>query len=150
MMTITQEASIKFDPFAAEHDRLKRTLARLRQVLVERMAAQSEVVALLADFADSVRAHFDHEEQFDGFFDNVVDEAPWLNDRTEALIDEHGELRSQLEQLQSHAINGVPSDAWWQKIHSRFEAFWLLFSRHEAQENQLVQAAFNEDIGAED
>lgn len=149
-MILAQESAVKFDPFAEEHDHLQHTILDLRQILAERHAPQEAVVELFTEFTESVRAHFVHEELEDGFFESVVDQAPWLKHEADALIDEHRDLAAQLAQLQWHAERGVPSDTWWRTIHSRFEAFCLLFSRHETQENRLLQTAFNQDIGAED
>ena len=149
-MTLAPEPSVKFDPFEEEHDHLKHAILDLRRVLTERQASQDAVIERFAAFAESIRAHFVHEELQDGFFDSVVDQAPWLNERADALIDEHRELSAQLAQMQWHVAQGVLADAWWRTIQASFEAFYLLLSRHEAEENRLVQTAFNQDIGAED
>jgi hypothetical protein len=149
-MTIAPETSVKYDPFADEHDCLKRTIVGLRRVLTEQRVSQDAVSSLLADLEESVRSHFVHEEVEDGFFENVVDQAPWLKGRADALLDEHRDLAAQLAQLRWRARQGKPSAAWWQNLTTRFEAFWATFSRHERRENELLQSAFYQDIGAED
>lgn len=73
-MAIELDTSGKFDPFVDEHEAAHESLRKLRWVLDE-CKSPREAAQLLAEFSDHARAHFVHEEQPDGFFDSVVDQA---------------------------------------------------------------------------
>jgi hypothetical protein len=140
---------VRFDPFVHEHESLHHTLGELRCLLEERRSPEKVTVAL-AEFADHVRVHFAHEEEAEGFFDSVVDQAPRLKTRAEVLIAEHADMARELTQLSEYAKDGVVSEEWWTHLNDAFESFWQRFCRHERSENDLVQEAFHDDIGSKD
>jgi hypothetical protein len=105
---------------------------------------------MLAELADRLQAHFSHEEEAEGFFDTLIDQAPRLKAKADALIEEHAALSRELEKIQRHAQANVASADWWSSLSDEFDSFWQLFRRHERTENDLVQVAFNHDLGAED
>lgn len=142
-------STVKFDAFAAEHETLERTLAELRGLLAARQdsRAASEV---LANLGDHVKAHFVHEEQDDGFFESVIEQAPRLKGRAEELTREHTAMADALLEMQALASRHALSDTWWSDLSDRFEVFWKLFCRHERAEIDLVQEAFHDDIGPAD
>ena len=148
-MATEVDISEKLDPFVHEHECLHQTLGDLRWLLEDRRSSE-KVAQALAEFADHVQAHFVHEEEVEGFFDSVIDQAPRLQPRAAALIEEHATMSHELAKLQQHADEGVGSDDWWASLNEEFGAFWQLFCRHERFENDLVQEAFHDDIGAED
>lgn len=148
-MTTAINSTVKFDAFAEEHESLERTLAELRRMLARRRDARAATRAL-ADLSNQVKSHFVHEEQEDGFFDNVIDQAPRLKGRAATLIEEHAAMAEALGELQRYASRNAPSQEWWSELNARFEAFWKLFCRHERAEIDLVQEAFDDDIGPGD
>jgi len=143
------DPTIKFDAFAEEHECLQSTLTEMRMLLSER-GNPGLAIETLADLAGHVVTHFVHEEQDDGFFDNVVEQAPRLQSKAAELIEEHATMIDALTGMQIFAAKNEPSEAWWKDLAARFEAFWLSFSRHERAEIDMVQEAFNEDIGPAD
>jgi len=148
-MTTEVDSFERFDPFVHEHECLHETLGDLRWFLEERRSPE-KFASALAEFADHVQAHFVHEEEAEGFFDNVIDQAPRLKTRADALIEEHAVMSRELARLQRHAKEGVVSDEWWSQLNEEFESFWQLFCRHERAENDLVQEAFHDDLGSAD
>ena len=148
-MATKVDSSKRLAPFAHEHECLHRSLGELQQLFNERRSAE-KVAPALAEFAEHVQAHFVHEEEEEGFFDALVEQAPRLKLRADALIEEHAEMSRELARLQRHAKPGVASAEWWSTLSEEFDSFWQLFRRHERTENDLVQEAFNDDIGAAD
>jgi hemerythrin len=137
------------DPFVHEHESLHQTLGELR-TLLENRESTAKVAIALAEFANQVQAHFVHEEEPEGFFDSVIDQAPRLKTRADALLEEHAAMSRELKELRRHAKHGVVSDEWWSQLNTEFESFWRLFCRHERSEHELVQEAFHDDIGSKD
>ncbi len=90
--------------------------------------------------------HFRLEEQ-NGYMGAVRERAPRLERAIEQLALEHHELARSLQALiaQSKAATSV-DDPFRQQIRE-----WIKrVRRHEAHENDVLQDAFNLDIGAED
>jgi hypothetical protein len=143
------DSTVKFDAFADQHDRIGRMLAEVRELLAQRRDALM-VTATLGSLHVHLELHYVQEIQEDGFFDTIIEQAPWLKKRAVALIREHTLLTNALEELLSRANEGTPTEKWWNDMDARFEAFWKLFFRHEHAEIDLVQEAFNDDIGAAD
>lgn len=148
-MATKLDTSEKFDPFVDEHEALHLSLRDLRWLLEDRQLP-GKVAQGLSEFADHVQAHFVHEEETEGFFESVVDQAPRLKTRADALIEEHAAMSQQLAQLARYAQQGDGSVDWWSRMSDEFEAFWQTFCRHERSENDLVQEAFHDDIGSKD
>jgi hypothetical protein len=148
-MTSEIERLDRIDPFVHEHESLHQTLGELR-TLLENRESTAKVAIALAEFANQVQAHFVHEEEPEGFFDSVIDQAPRLKTRADALLEEHAAMSRELKKLRRHAKHGVVSDEWWSQLNAEFESFWQLFCQHERSENELVQEAFHDDIGSKD
>ena len=148
-MVTTMDTTVKFDAFAEEHEQLEVALGELQERLAQRRDA-SAAIATLNRLGEYVRLHFAHEEQNDGFFDSVVDQAPRLQSRAAALIDEHAVLDKALTEIQQLAANAAADEDWWRELNLRFAAFWDLFCHHERAEIDLVQEAFHDDIGTAD
>ncbi|MEX0819828.1 MAG: hemerythrin domain-containing protein [Pirellulaceae bacterium] len=138
----------RLDPFVREHECLHQSLDELRRLFEERQSP-GKVAPALAQFAEHVQAHFIHEEEEEGFFDTVTDQAPRLKMRSDVLIEEHVAMARELAKLQRHTTDGVVAADWWSRLSDEFESFWQSFCRHERAENELVLEAFDDDIGAE-
>jgi Hemerythrin HHE cation binding domain len=148
-MATRVEDSKRVNPIVHEHECLHQALRELRQLLEER-CPKKDVARALTEFVGHVKSHFVHEEENDGFFEGVVDQAPRLKERADALLDEHAVMTSKLEKMQQHLTAGDESDVWWSILDEKFESFWELYCCHERSENELLQEAFHDDIGAED
>jgi len=93
--------------------------------------------------------HFDQEET-SGFFKEIVERAPRLSDRADALIQEHAELRETIRQLVEQARKNRKSSNWWDETEDAFHDFSKRLMRHESEENSLLQEAYGVDIGSQD
>jgi len=93
-----------------------------------------------------IRKHFQFEEQ-NGYMDVVKKREPRLARTIQQLAEEHGQLRQSLESL----LGEVASAATLADRLREKTSEWVQHVRqHELRENDLVQDAFNMDIGAED
>ena len=107
------------------------------------------VVALIARLGATrvhLTEHFRFEEQ-NGYMDTVREREPRLERAMHQLAEEHGELRKSLDGLIKEAGDATSlGDGLREAIRTWIERV----RQHEARENDLVQDAFDLDIGAED
>jgi hypothetical protein len=106
----------------------------------------AELTARLVATRAHIAEHFRYEEQ-NGYMDGVRKREPRLERTIQQLGDEHKELARSLDALieQSRATTG-PDAGQRAKVR-----IWVEQVRqHERRENEVVQVAFNQDIGAED
>jgi hypothetical protein len=93
-----------------------------------------------------VTAHFRFEEQ-GGYLDGVRKREPRLEHVAQQLAEEHGRLTQSLQALVREAQEATAlTDGLGEKVRE-----WVARLRHhEAHENEVVQDAFNTDLGADD
>lgn len=110
------------------------------------------MVELLGELRDRFAMHFALEEAF-GYFEDAVDVAPHLCQRSEALRREHEPLFLEVcalvdeaEQLLYHET-GPKSRI---RIGANFRSFFEHFQDHETREKELILQALDEDIGVGD
>jgi hypothetical protein len=102
--------------------------------------------ARLAATRAHLAAHFRFEEQ-NGYLDAVRKREPRLERAVQQLADEHRQLAESLEGLVREAGAATSlEDPLRQEVRAWIERV----RQHEARENDLVQDAFNRDIGTED
>jgi hypothetical protein len=53
-------------------------------------------------------------------------------------------------ELARFASAGSGSESWWRELNSRFHVFSKELMHHEGEENQLLQEAYQDDIGSKD
>jgi hypothetical protein len=93
-----------------------------------------------------ITKHFRFEEQ-NGYMDAVRKREPRLERAIHELAEEHGQLRQSLDALTGKARAATTlSDTLREEVREWIERVRL----HEIRENDLIQDAFNLDIGAED
>jgi len=135
---------------AARHRELKALLTRIGQCLEEQSATIEEVSDMLAQLGDRLVKHFAMEED-GGYFADVLLHAPQLVSKANALLAQHPKMCTQARDLaQEIAICSRAQPDWWQHTAELFRAFRNEFSRHEKQEDGLLQEAYTRDIGAHD
>ncbi|MBT4866455.1 MAG: hypothetical protein HON53_15230 [Planctomycetaceae bacterium] len=66
----------------------------------------------------------------------------------EALREEHVSLLATLQAMCRLFDEAEDTPEWWQAIESDFEGFLCRCEAHESSENELVQEAWLQDIGA--
>jgi hypothetical protein len=135
------------EAFGRAHAALERDLRKLEEAVGSSSGmSPAEVVARLGATQTHVREHFCFEEQ-DGYMDTIRQREPRLERAIQHLVEEHRQLAQSLEALLGEART-APSlhEAFRDKVRT-----WVGRLRgHEAHEIDLVQEAFNWDIGAED
>jgi len=132
-----------------EHACLSEMLDNIRRTLAARNESRSAIAAKFQELNLVVLEHFEHEEQ-DGYFREVIERAPRLSERADALLSEHPAMAARLVALQTLAARRDEAVRWSTSLGKMFERFVECFRAHEYAENQLIQEAYTDDIGAED
>jgi len=106
-------------------------------------------VTKLAELRDQLALHFALEEAY-GYFDDPVFVAPQLGRVAESLRAQHRELYLEIsqiaEQAERHQYRGqLPS--WIVVLAGAFMRFHHRFQQHESRENELIQQAYDDDLG---
>ncbi len=140
---------INLEELVDQHARLREILKEIQCTLTQRRASCVTIVAMFSDLTDQIRSHFAHEEN-EGYFSEAVAQAPRLATQADHLLGQHVDLLNHLNHLHQLAQQGTGSSQWWVQITFAFDNFTRLFLEHEQQENDLVQGAYNEDIGESD
>ena len=132
-----------------EHEDLRELLGKIHRMLANRLESVASVSEMLASFGEHVELHF-AEEETAGFFDDVVDRAPWLSNRIDALRTEHQQFLAAVRKLNEVAADGDGSADWFQRLESAFHRFSSELMHHESVENAILLEAYTDDIGAAD
>lgn len=124
-------------------------LSRPRGMRVE----ARRLVELLEKLRDQLAMHFALEE-FYGYFDEELSENPRLGHRADELRSQHAPLFLELcdlaEVAQELMYESHLQGSGLRQIARRFAAFRQQFQRHEEDENALILAAFDEEMGSGD
>jgi len=107
---------------------------------------------VLSELRDQLAMHFALEEAY-GYFDEAVHEAPRLSTQAEALRGQHKVLFEEICGIAEQAerlcyrrkVERMPA-----RLLAQFRAFDERLRNHEQQENELILAAFDDDIGTGD
>ncbi len=148
-MNQTQSKHELFEEIRREHEELRVLLGDIKRMLGKRLETVASVAEMLASLGEHVETHF-AEEETAGLFEHVVDRAPHLSERIEALRTEHQQLLSDVRRLSQVASAGDRSGDWWQQLETAFHEFSSGLMHHESAENDLLQEAYTDDIGAAD
>jgi hypothetical protein len=133
----------------ADHVQLSNALQELGARLSRRDLSPGEVVERLENLRRELLDHYRHEEA-SGFFREVVEVAPRLKSRADALMQEHVQLRQQMDNLIALARTKTADDPWWQSVTEALAAFETVFAEHERREDAVLQEAYIRDIGTDD
>ncbi len=110
------------------------------------------IVELLGRLRDQLALHFTLEEAY-GYFEDAIDTAPRLSDQAECLRNQHQDLFSgfcAIIDAAEQLMYEEPVNQQRGKIAHMFHSFRADLQLHEARENDLIMAAFNDDIGCGD
>ena len=83
-------------------------------------------------------------------FDEIIEQAPRLADQAGQLCQEHVQLMEAMDQLNQLAGTQTGSAEWWQQLADRFHLLSKDLMHHEHKENELLQDAYENDIGSKD
>ncbi len=122
-------------------------MQKLEQTVAPRSGTSlAELAAHLAATQAHLTEHFRYEEQ-NGYLDTVRKREPRLERSIQQLGEEHRQLRQSLQALRAKIESASSLD---EALRTRVRAWVQGVRDHEAKENELVEAAFNLDISAED
>jgi hemerythrin len=130
-----------------EHATLCEKLRRIHAALAVREMEAEEITNLLHEFQYALTVHFSNEEGTEGFFEAVTAHAPRFMHRADLLCNEHEALLHKAGELCRFAAAGSPSLAWWRELSSRCHEFSRRLMQHENHESELLQQAYQEDLG---
>jgi hypothetical protein len=94
-----------------------------------------------------LQAHFDSEEA-GGYLAAALAAAPEFTREAEELQAQHRQLLGALDQFVAQLQNSHRSVKNWDEARQRLEDFLMRLHDHEAAENTIIQAAFDDDLGA--
>ena len=107
---------------------------------------------MLRCLRDQLTTHFSLEEYF-GYFDDALDQAPRLQPQAEILRSQHALLFNEICDLvdDADAMSRTRIDqAGIQQLSSRFSQFRARLDEHESDERDLIMQALYDDIGVGD
>lgn len=136
--------------FGAEH----RELCRLVRSIADGLASDrpwrhqraSGVLAGLRDLQNRLEHHFAREEA-GGYLEEALTQAPRFSAQAAHLLEQHAQLLGQLRQVVQMAAAARETSSAWPALKGECATFIKELLAHEAAENQLVQEAFNIDLG---
>jgi hemerythrin-like domain-containing protein len=130
---------------ALEHASLLKDIRKLEEAIRSpKKEVPGAICTLLKEIKEHVSEHFRFEEK-DGYMSLVRKRLPNKEGAIVKLFEEHRHLAQSLDGLINEA--GKPLDDDFREIVQK----WIdRIRHHEAQENALIQAAFNLEIGGED
>lgn len=111
-----------------------------------------QLVELLGKLRDQLALHFTLEEAY-GYFEDALDAAPQLSEKAGTLRGQHQTLFADLLNVVDHAeqlLREEPPAGQRAKVAKLFHRFRADLQTHEACENELICAAFNDDVGCGD
>ncbi len=133
----------------SQHRALRSRISEIQKTLESQSDTLDLIGSQLFALSQELHQHFLEEEK-GGFFDHIRKRAPQLSTDTKMLEEEHHELLGQIRNLANCAETCDGSDLWWQRLKADFHEFSKELMHHESLENQLLQRAYSEDIGASD
>ncbi len=130
-------------------------LEEARSVCVEPALIRSQrrrVNLMFAQLRDKLAMHFALEEAY-GYFDDPVFVAPRLSEKAETLRSQHETLYIDICELADYvermSYRGRLASCATE-LSQRFMEFYDRIQEHEAEENELILQAYDEDIGVGD
>ena len=132
-----------------QHVHLRDMIAEIGRTLENSFESDEQVCCQLATLLVKLESHFLDEEE-EGFFEQIEQKAPRLSSETEQLKEEHQRLLIQVSKLIATAESCERTVSWWENLKTDFHEFSKALMHHESMENQLLQRAYNEDIGTRD
>jgi hypothetical protein len=143
------ETSQSCEQIHREHEQLRERLKFLHQRIDVQPATPEELAKLLQELKEALHVHF-HNEECEGFFDEIVAQAPQLSRQAKKLTQEHTELLHQVDALIQLAEQSRGEPAFPPTLPVRFRAFSRVLMHHESEENGMLQTAYQDDLGTKD
>jgi hypothetical protein len=129
------------------HLALRKDLGKLEEAVRPALGeAAAALRARLAATRKHVVEHFRFEEE-KGYLDAVLQREPRLERAVRQLVEDHRRLAQAMDALVEEARDAPRLD---EAFRARVRAWMEELRKHEDRENDLVQDAFNTDLGGED
>ena len=141
--------SSDFEKVLADHNHLNELFDRVLAVMAANAHNRQELSTLLADLKVQVTEHFAQEER-DGLFERIASLAPRLEHEAMALQKQHGALAESLDSICDRSGLKTLDAARKQQLLESFRQFLTQFSKHEEDENRLLQEVYDRDVGSKD
>lgn len=138
------------EQFDQEHKQLRTLLGEAVQSFARRREAVEEAARVLGVISDEVQEHFIEEEKCEGFYDQILEQAPRLQSRADMIRAQHEIFRNKVARLTQTVRRVHDYELWWDKLEKEFHAFSTELMHHESDEAELLQDAYEEDIGSKD
>jgi hypothetical protein len=158
MTVMTQTVTINaafLQEIKEDNEELWSLLERLQVVVLSEWpprVSRRQLHDVLARLRDQLALHFALEEAY-GYFEDAIEVAPRLSIKADRLRGQHADFYVEICDIADHAERllhrEVPARSFTHVV-ARFDDFCEALRRHEAAENQLIQQAFNEDLGGWD
>lgn len=148
-MTTHSLPRVHDDVIQADHQRLHAKLERLHEQFAAASLSSAQTDRELLQTETELEEHFNYEESV-GFFAEVLEFSPELDERVHQLLQQHQEMRAQFRSLRKTcrwACGESGARAGWL---AEFADFHRRFNAHEQAENNLLQDALGRDVGAGD
>jgi hypothetical protein len=144
---MTQTRSVVIESVKRAHRLLEENLRRLEEISQPNSAANlDDLRSRLSKTYTYVCEHFRLEEQ-DCFADDLRQNDARFQRLAQDLIDEHRELRQALDLLHAEAVTASRVD---EALRGKIRHWIERIRSHEFRENDLIQDAFESDMGAQD
>ena len=148
-MTDDLHSTDHFGLIQREHRALREALGAAQDAMRDGPRNPAAARSTLERLHQCIRILFAHEEE-NGYMHDVVQRAPRYAERVNRLLEEHGQILSNIESLRDRLSGTGETFAAWHDVQSQFADFAARLSEHEARENSILQKAYTSDIGTKD
>ena len=139
-----------FEEIQDEHAHLQQLFARIRAEFAAAVAGRpNDLQSLFAHLVEVLDEHFHHEES-GGYFNEIVINLPRLAARVDRLKRQHGVLLDTANVMRLRLLRPEDSVVSLRAMQVEFDEFLCQCKDHETCEDNLVEEAYWQDIGALD
>jgi hypothetical protein len=139
---------IENDAVVANHAEFEQRCHTLHDVLTRNDQSLAMADSVAKELCRQICSSFRREEV--DYLHEVNRRAPWLAESAKALQLQHRQLRQLLDNIISRLERDRLSPLERMELSADFDSFVLKFQEHEERENQLLQEAFDRDVGNKD
>jgi len=148
-MSAVSKNAMSAQALQAQHHELRDFLHEGTQLLADTGWAVDDFFSLLAVLRRHLQEHFEHEEQ-GGYFREAILARPQLAPRAKALLEQHERFIATIDELLTLVGADTISAPRRSDIETQWQRFSNEFLQHETGEVDLLQFAFNEELGTGD
>lgn len=136
-----------------EHHQVMRRITQIRTWCLELeqfgLPKFGELAMRVEGLRDLLAEHFAEEEK-DGYLASALAIAPQYTRQAQELQAQHGHVLERLNDYINRLNESEPPFKSWQQACEEFEMVVADLRQHERSENEIVQSAFDNDVGTGD